>query len=287
VTGVACPLCGRPTRRRFIRPPWEVRRCDGCIVELTVGEWSPARAQAFYGADYFVGHGDAGYVDYPSLESALRRTARRRLSQLPRGVRLLDVGCATGGFLREAQHVDRVVGTDISWDACRRVAGRGITAVVTDAGTLPFAAASFDVVTMWDTIEHLGDPRAGLAEVARVLRPGGLLALTTGDVDSWCRRLSGKRWHLYNLPEHRFFFSAAALTTMLKEAGLRPVRCRREGAWYPLSYLVERLAKTLLGSLPVAGGATRTAFLRDTMVYVNLFDILNVHAVKSAGAPGA
>lgn len=222
---VICPLCGRPTRPRFMKPPWEVRRCRSCCIEFAVGDWSPAQARALYGADYFAGHSGTGYTDYFGLDAALRRTARRRLAQLPSGAGLLDIGCATGAFLAEAEERYEVVGTDISLVACQVAAARNIPVVVARACTLPFSAGSFDVVTMWDTIEHLADPTAALSEVARVMRPGGTLALTTGDVQSWCRRLSGKRWHLYTLPEHRYFFGRDARQSL--ETG-RPAAARMQ-----------------------------------------------------------
>jgi ubiquinone/menaquinone biosynthesis C-methylase UbiE len=280
VTAVPCPLCGQPSRPRFTRPPWEVRRCRVCRVEFTSGDWSPAQARVFYGADYFVGHGAVGYTDYPGLEAALGRTARHRLAQLPAGTSLLEIGCATGTFLAEARERYRVVGTDISVAACQVAARRGMPVVVAEARALPFPAGSFDVVTMWDTIEHLADPRPALSEVARLLRPGGTLALTTGDVGSCCRRLTGKRWHLYTLPEHRYFFSAVTLDRLLRQAGLRPIACTRDGGWYSLAYLVERLAKTVWGSAERVARLLQSSVLRDRMLYVNLFDILLVRARK-------
>jgi ubiquinone/menaquinone biosynthesis C-methylase UbiE len=251
-----------------------------CRLEFTAGHWSAADARGFYGANYFVGHGATGYTDYPSLEAALRRTARHRLARLPEGKCLLDIGCATGAFLSAARARYWVTGTDVSLAACQVAAGRSLPVTVADATRLPFAPDRFDVVTMWDTIEHLADPRTALSEVARVLRPGGTLVLTTGDVQSWCRRLSGRRWHLYTLPEHRYFFSAATLDTLLSQAGLRPVACTREGGWYPLAYLVERLAKTLRGSARGVRALLQASWLRNTMLYVNLFDIMLVRASK-------
>lgn len=277
---MTCPLCDGAAHAYFTKQEWEVYRCRSCRLQFTAGDWSTAEALDFYGAAYFVGHGPTGYTDYPGLDAALRRTARRRLTDLPSGSDLLDVGCASGAFLVEARERYRAVGSDISVAACRLAAERRLPVVVAEGSTLPFPAASFDVVTMWDTIEHLSHPRAALSEVARVLRPGGTFALTTGDVESWCRRLSGKRWHLYTLPEHRYFFSVATLERLLQEAGLAVSVCRRDGAWYPLAYLVERLAKTLSGSVRHVSSLLQSSHLRDTMIYINLFDIILMQATK-------
>jgi len=112
-------------------------------------------------------------------------------------------------------------------------------------------------------IEHLPDPAESLCAVADNLRPGGLVAVSTGDLATLVARCSGSRWHLYNLPEHLWFFTADSLRTLLRRAGLEPVASRYEICWYPARYLVERLESSFglrrglsrwlgpLGRLPV------------------------------------
>lgn len=249
---------------------------------FTVGPWPIAQARAFYGAEYFAGATPRGYTDYAALEPALRRTMRRRLCGLPPGGRLLDIGCATGTFVAEASTVYTAAGTDVSLDACRVARHRGLDVLVTDAVALPFASASHDVITMWDTIEHLAAPVAVLAEVARVLRPGGTLVLSTGDVSSWCARLSGRRWHLFTVPEHRYFFSPHSLTRILDRVGLRCTACYHTGGYYSPAYLIERLVKTLFASTRGIEHLTRHRFMRGTTLYVDLCDVMTVEAVRPA-----
>lgn len=259
-------------------------------AECGTGFWQPEAgfsAASIYGGRYFEGAPEAaGYDDYGALEPSLRRNFARRLRALgtPQrlGARLLDLGPAYGYAVDEARRAGwRALGLELSRAAATRAAaGAGSGGIVVgDAQRAPFADASFDAVTLWDVLEHLPSPHVAMAEVARILRPGGRLALTTGDVGSFVARVSGRRWHLYTIPEHLFFYSREGIRRLLAAHGLRIHRMRAEGSRYPLGYLAERLRKTLLGrTAPVAlqfPGA-------DVALPVNLYDVVTVHAVREA-----
>jgi SAM-dependent methyltransferase len=91
------------------------------------------------------------------------------------GLRVLDLGCRSGGLTRYYARGNAVVGVDVDRAALERAGEQlGIETVWADAeGELPFADESFDVVVMGEVLEHLADPRAAVANVRRVLRPGG------------------------------------------------------------------------------------------------------------------
>lgn len=284
---VSCPVCGAPgAAPRLRKGGIEILSCAACGT----GFWEPGPRfdpGSIYDARYFEGADHAaGYDDYASLEGALRATFACRLRALgppPReGARLLDLGPAYGFAVSEARRAGwRAVGLELSAAAATRAApvtGAGGIAVG-DAQRAPFREGSFDAVTLWDVIEHLAAPHAAIAEVARVLRPGGRLALTTGDVGSLVARLSGSRWHLYTLPEHLFFYSRKGLRTLLAAHGLRVVAMRAEAARYPLGYLVERLRKSLLGRTARRPVRFPGAALS---LPVNLFDVVSVRAVRES-----
>lgn len=282
---VSCPVClADAAAPRLHKAGTTILRCARCGSAF----WQPGiefDAAGLYGAGYFADSEEAtGYDDYASLEVSLRHNFVRRLRKLgaPRaGARLLDLGAAYGFAVDEARRLGwHAVGLEVSPAAARRAAEtiRAAVVAVGDAQHVPFADDCFDVVTLWDVLEHLPEPHAAMAELARVLRPGGRLVLTTGDVGSLAARVSGARWHLYTLPEHLFFYSREGLRRLLAAHGLRVERIRAEAARYPLGYLFERVRKTLLGTdaaparWPGAG----------ISIPVNLFDVVTVHAVREA-----
>lgn len=279
--GVSCRVCGHgETSTKFTKGGVDVLRCPSCAVEF----WVPDAAfsvQDFYARRYFEGASRSGYEDYRSMETSLRRSFARRLDALGPGAgrRLLDVGAAYGFALAEADRAGFEafgieVAADVASEAARRAPGRVLRA---SAGALPLRDGSLDVVTLWDVLEHLEDPEAALREAARCLRAGGRLLLTTGDVTSLAARASGRRWHLYTIPEHLFFFSPRALRILLAKAGLEVREMRADGAYYGLSYLAERLRKSLFG----LGARERSpARASEWSLYLNLGDILLVDAVR-------
>jgi SAM-dependent methyltransferase len=281
---VSCPVCGAAAAAWLHKDGVEIRRCAECGL----GFWRPDaafRSASIYDGAYFEGGTlGPGYDDYGALEGALRRNFARRVAALgppSPGARLLDLGAAYGFAVDEARRAGwRASGLEVSAAAARRaVALVGGVVVRADAARAPFSSARFDAITLWDVLEHLPDPHAVVAEVARLLAPGGRVVLTTGDVGSLAARVSGVRWHLLTLPEHLFFYSRESLRRLLAAHGLDVVSIRAESSLYPLGYLAERLRKTLLRRparrVPRWPGAAWS-------VPVNLFDVVTVRAERRA-----
>lgn len=161
---------------------------------------------------------------------------RRRLDDVgalrPPPGDLLDVGCGTGVFLARARERQwRVTGTELSAYACRASEAQGIRAVQGEVWEARLPADSFDVVTCWHVLEHVGDPKRVVQECARVLRPGGRLLLATPNVEDYIFRAAyrlarGRRPPLYEPDErelHLFHFSPRTLRALLASAGFREV----------------------------------------------------------------
>src|SRR5262249_20591793 len=118
------------------------------------------------------------------------------LDLLPRGGRLLEIGCACGFLLVAAR--DRgfaVTGVEMSkWASEHARSQYGLDVRCARLEDLALPADGFDVAVMADVIEHLTEPRRTLAEVRRLLKPGGRLLLLTPDVGSLAARIAGQRW---------------------------------------------------------------------------------------------
>lgn len=249
----ACPICdatgGRP---RFEVRGHTILACPQCTA------WylrAPAVAP-----DYEDGYlqrraGGAevrGYYDYAADRRLHLRNFARNLEILgefaARGS-LCDVGCASGHFLSAAQASGRftaLTGVDASAEAIAQVRDRvGCATAVGRVEALP-APGRFDVITMWETIEHVAEPLAALAALRTWLRPGGVLAIGTGDNASLVARLLGRRWWYLVPPDHCVYFNRTALATALVRAGLRVIGWRRIGwHWVSAGNVAMKLMRSL------------------------------------------
>jgi SAM-dependent methyltransferase len=140
----------------------------------------------------------------PEVRAGLRRfLADHRLSG-----NLLDVGCGTGGNLSDLSRTGPVFGVELSASAARQAAATA-PVVVGDGSRLPFGASAFAAVVCTEVLEHVDDPAAVFAELARVLRPGGMAYVTTPNYANlagahkwWADRRSGRHdWNPWGAHE--------------------------------------------------------------------------------------
>lgn len=226
-----CILCEGLCPRRFSVRGHDVHRCAGCDLEFVWPTPSPDEIDAVYRANYFTGPG-AGYEDYFAREREIAaRKAATRLDRLAalgvtRG-RVLDVGCAAGYFLEAAQARGfSVAGVELSAEARAQAAAALRDRIVP---TLSDVEGTFDVITLWDVLEHLPAPSDALAELVPRLAPGGVLGVVIPVLGSVNTRVAPRTWDQYKPPEHLWFFSPAALRALLARHGLAVAH--EEPAW--------------------------------------------------------
>ncbi len=241
-----CALCGGTDAARQFRVDgaWIVRcpRC-GLVREATRARSLHARYDSAYYANDSSKGGYANYV----LDAAINRlTFARRLRAIERrrsrNGRLLDVGCALGDFVLEAAARGWIAeGVEVSAYAVARARERGVVAYAGTLEELALPDARYDVVTLYDTIEHLADPVGTLLEIRRLLAPGGLLHVVTPNVAGMQARLLRRYWYHYKPGEHLFYFSPVTLRAALERAGFVWEGWRRSGSYVTVSYALNRL----------------------------------------------
>ena len=271
---VRCPICTAGTMRlTAVKNGHAILRCNVCGV----GQTSPRGFDPtkYYTRAYFEGDRNDGYANYGQSEAVLRDEFARLVEELrevaPIGGSLLEVGCAYGFFLKEAQKYWRVHGLEISADAVQRCHEYGLTSVhqgVADKGSLS-ELPSLQAVVMLDVIEHLVDPVQTIELCRRKLIPGGVLMLTTGDYGSLLARLLGTRWRLMTPPQHLWFFTEAGFRALAHRQEWEVIQVAHPGKRVPLSLIVYQLGR-MLGLKPRVSSAGATIGipinLRDTIL---------------------
>jgi SAM-dependent methyltransferase len=273
--GRTCLLCGRADRSvTLFTSTRAIMACRAC--GLVFADRDAPVPLGDYPREYFQG---GPYADYVADEPAVRRTASARLQHLETvatGRRLLDVGCATGAFLEVARkrgwHVHGLERSAYAVEIAQQRLGNVVEggSITDDGRVLP----AVDVITLWDTLEHLDRPDEALARVRAALSPGGLVALSTGDYGSLLRRITGRRWRLFADPTHNFFFTEHTLTAVLTRVGLLPIAIWRSGKWVSLSLILHQLRHPL--ATRVRNQIVRRGW--EPSLFVNLWDTMTVYA---------
>jgi 2-polyprenyl-3-methyl-5-hydroxy-6-metoxy-1,4-benzoquinol methylase len=190
-----------------------------------------------------------GNNDATIIRGSRLRAAKSQLGIIKKyesGTTLLDIGCGEGFFLSNASKAGYTTkGIEISLDAAE-YAGKefGLDVEAKPFEELQFPENYFDVVTLWQVLEHVPYPLVVLKEVHRILKPEGLLATSTPDIDSIMAKIFRRKW--WNLRRlHINQFTTETLTDMLKRAGFKNVLSTRYKEYISISMLVIPLLKHL------------------------------------------
>jgi len=240
-----CPLCGSEK----LRAKFDVRHISDdpahpCAPELglsvatifacrncTFVFKSPTPTDAYLHRHY-VESGEAYLTSLAEELDEVRRDfhiARHLLCDaFPRGGSILDVGCASGFFLETLGQNWNRHGLEVFHLAAERARQRPrIVVHECEFASAGFDKESFDVVSLFDVVEHLSDPLPLFREARRIVKSGGWLILGTGNAGSFAARTSGSRWTYMCLPEHLSFFTRRALRNGLAKVGFSQINFKR------------------------------------------------------------
>ena len=204
---------------RRIAPFARVRRCG---TSETFPKPDPATLERQYSEAYY-GPDNVKFV--PSVEAFVAWMTRKRAARvhalIGRRGRILEIGCGRGLLLRHlAQLGHECHGIERSALAARRAAQSEELRVYTQPlEKCHFADEYFDVVILWHVLEHLDHPQATLAQISRLLKPGGLLYLEVPNLSSLQSCSTGKNWFHLDVEHHLYHFSLNGLHQLLLSTG--------------------------------------------------------------------
>jgi SAM-dependent methyltransferase len=279
----ACIICGTLTDSYCTKDRAQYRICGSC--GLIFQHPLPTRSAMIEYAD--TQYASGAYRDYVDSRPMKIRHFEDRLADFGDRVtpgRLLDIGCSCGYFLEvAAAHGFDVRGIEFSPNAIA-AAAPSIRSRIFEGSleNLPDEGL-FDVVSAFDLIEHVPDPRGFLRDCARRLKPGGVLLISTPDTDHFLRRLMASRWPMLQPMQHLYLFSHRAMTQALTSQGFEAVDVRPAYKTLRADYLIDQI-KSLNPMLSATLRAVSTVVPASTLGRYRRFNIGEILAIgRKAG----
>ena len=144
--------------------------------------------------------------------------------------KILDVGCGIGYFLEVAKKRGwEVYGTEYTDQAVNICREKGISMEQGILETHNYDLESFDVITSFEVIEHINNPLEELANFHSLLRPGGLVYITTPNFNSLLRYRLKSAYNVITYPEHLSYYTPKSLTNVFKRSGFKRVKLQSTG----------------------------------------------------------
>jgi len=213
-----CFLCGRRERTSVCaKNGFDIVRCTSCGLVFVDPLPSPGQLEQYYreGYDQF-----RYSFSSPAEDPPKRRMYELRLLERHAGRHrsVLDVGAAFGHFLVNARsHGWEVTGVEPQNEARARARERFQLEVLESVGDVP--DKHFHAATLWHVIEHIAAPADFLLSIRPKLREGGIIAVTTPNIDSVVARATGESWGWLSPPDHLFLYSPRTLPRLLEATG--------------------------------------------------------------------
>lgn len=293
-----CYLCQKTKPQFFFKKlGYSILRCPNCkLLSLDFQTNYQSFIESYYQEGYFAGDPKIrAYENYAQEKVNIIKNAQKIFKTIrlyKKSGNLLDVGCAMGFFLEEAEQNNfKAYGVEISEYAAQvaqkkfgnRIYIGSVENFLTNQRSKDmFKNLYFDIIILSDFIEHVNDPRKILKDLRKIIKKDGIIIIQTGDADSLWARLMGKNWHFFAPPQHLYFFSKSTLTKLLSQAGYKVVRMDKEGKQVSLKYLMymsQYMNILLIGDKLIK--AINNTPLEKVSLNIKLFDNMVVYAKKS------
>lgn len=265
-----CPIC---SQNNWLRHLDRLVKCASCGFIRAKDKYFKIDPIKFYGQNYF----SSGYGDYAKEHVALEKNFQDRIKRIRKykaSGKLLEIGCAHGYFLKNAEKYYQCFGIDLN-PSVTKITKTNTKAKIFAGDFLvqKFPKNYFDIICMFDTLEHLKYPEKYLKKISEILKTKGVVIIETGDIGSFLARIQGKGWRLIMLPDHLQYFSKQTLIQLLTNCGFQIQNVSIVGFYRTIRQIIYRLTgnkKLLQFSNPIL----------SKWIPLNTFDLIFVIAQK-------
>lgn len=249
ISGV-CILCGSDKRSLiYSKDHWNIYKCDDCSLGILNPRPNEDKLTALYQQEYFQSnYNDKLLLDSPEMKQRLKQEKHRVrfFHKFKKTGKVLDIGCGRGYFLlacREGGY--EVEGIDISTDASIYVSNElKIPVHIGDVSSINLPEKSFDVITMWHSLEHTVDPNVYTQSARRWLKDDGLLVVDVPNYASHDAVKTWNNWLGWQIPYHFYHFTKSSLFLLLRKHGFSVIREKH----YLSEYLKQKLEDAFVPS---------------------------------------
>lgn len=271
----------------FKKNGYKIVKCENCGLVFRSTLPTDDELKSLYSENLFADEVRKNYYMEDEDTNTTNAAANLKITErYKRNGRILDVGCGFGTFLSVAEKNGwEVWGNEISRYAAE-YAGKKVKAKIYSGDFLKeeLPKEYFDVITMWDFIEHVCDPFENILRARKLLFKSGTLFISTGDIASFLAKILGKHWKLVKPEQHLYYFSPESISQLLAKAGFEVIEIMHRGRYFNLEYLIKSSKREYHGRAAKAFCNTflglKKVRLLPKRVYINFGDIMTITARK-------
>ncbi len=257
----------------------DVYQCRVCNLAWVCDSETVARVISSYETENF----DETYEKERENRKKTASVLVGKIKKIKPHGKLLDIGCYSGIFLEAAQEVGyEIFGIEASRGAlalARQKIKGDLRVGMAENILVDFPDKSFDIIILFDVLEHLSNPQKVLTLIKLKLKDDGLLVFSTPDFSSFLSKIQGKNWHAL-LPQHLFYFSVGNIKLILAQTGFGLKKYCYIGRHFSFFYLLQHYLNSRGSTGKWFLKFVKSSGLANLTIPINLFDQLLIFANK-------
>lgn len=256
----------------------QITRCTNCSLVYVNPQEDSARLLKGYEEVI-----DPEYIETEKYRKLILFAHLKKIEQWKTKGKLLDIGCFAGYFLSLAKKNGwKPYGIEPSVWARKIAKKHGALIIGKDIGATKLPRDFFDAVTLWDVIEHLPNPKKIILKIYNSLKPGGIIALATPNVDSLFAKILGAKCPFF-IRMHLVLFSPQTLQQLLEDCGFHVFSRSYYGRVFPISYILGRIQSNHIIFRTIKKNVDAFPFIGNIPVRLNFHDSFLMIAEKKRG----